>query len=191
MTFHRHALLIISLALTSINATAGATVSSVVTSVACKTIKPAAKKPGKKGARAKPAPPPHVVCPDVAGFRLQVVSQQGRSTVNIIAPDRRVFALNYWDVTSVGNKAEWRVKREEGRTVPIGLIIPVNAVHASDSGQGKPVPLLAVAKVGKHTACVVKQIDVQAPGALDQARQHADGLAEICIQRPALAKHTP
>lgn len=190
MTFSRLSLAIAALALLG-SAQAGATVSSVVTSVACKTIKPAAKKPGKKGAKAKPAPPAQVVCPDVAGFGLQVVSKQGRSTVNIIAPDRRIFALNYWDVISVGNKAEWRVKRDEGKTVPIGIIIPVNAVNSAESGQGKPLPVLAVAKVGRHTACVVKHIAVQAPGALEQARQHADGLAEICMQRPALAKHTP
>ncbi|MES2900373.1 MAG: hypothetical protein V4723_11645 [Pseudomonadota bacterium] len=189
MTFHRLGLAGISLVLIHAFNPAGATVSSVYTDVACKPSRPVAKKPAKKGAKVRlPAAP--LACPTVAGFRLQVVQQHGRSSVNIIAPDRRIFPLNYWDVVSVGGRAEWRVVSTDGKTVPIGLIVPVKSVNAADNKRGALQPVLAVAKIGKHTACLVKKIDVHAPGAQEDARQHADGLDEICLRRP-LAQAAP
>jgi hypothetical protein len=126
-------------------------------------------------------------CPGIGGFRLQVLTDDERNSINVIAPDGKVFALAYWDVVTHGfstleRRAEWRVRAEQGKPVPIAIIIRVNSVDQSEPDQPKRVPLLAVAKIGGDMACVIEKIDSRNPNANKIARMSADRDDWTCLQ---------
>lgn len=127
-----------------------------------------------------------LTCPGPGKFALQVLDDDGRSSVNVVAPDRRVFALRYWDVvaqgfSSLGKTAQWRVSRVDGRMVPAALIVRVNATDQSDPEHPKRVALLAVAQIRENAACVVKTVAAGAAKANAQARAIADGPRLPCL----------
>lgn len=124
-------------------------------------------------------------CPGSAGFALQVLDDDERSSVNLVGPDKKVYELNYWEVvtggfSTLGKKAEWRLARIDGKMVPAALIVRVNSVDQSDLDHPKQVPLLAVAQIRKAEACVVKTIGAGAATANADARAIADGPALPC-----------
>lgn len=125
-------------------------------------------------------------CPGVSGFRLQVLEDDERSSVSIVAPDGRVFPLNYWDVvtrgfSALGSRVEWRVAKLGRNALPVALIVPVIAFDHSGPGHPKRVPLLAVARVARDAACVVRVVDARVPGANKQARQIAADGGIACL----------
>lgn len=127
-----------------------------------------------------------IKCPGVGGYRLHVMEDDERSSVSVVTPDNRVFHLDYWDVvtrgfSSLGKKAEWRVTKVGGKTVPIALIVRVNAVDQSDLDHPRRVPLLAVAQIRRDVICVVTKLDAAHSTANLQARRFADGEARECL----------
>ncbi|GAB2876154.1 hypothetical protein GCM10027277_51940 [Pseudoduganella ginsengisoli] len=125
-------------------------------------------------------------CPGVHGFRLQVLEDDERSSVSVVTPDGRVLPLNYWDVvtrgfSTLGTRAEWRIAKAGGKAVPVALIVRVNAVDQSDPEHPKRVPLLAVARIARDAACVVRTVDARAPDANEQARQVAADRHIACL----------
>ena len=60
----------------------------------------------------------------------------------------------------LGEKAEWRVKRQNGKTIPVALIVRYNVANPEDSAKGSSY--LAVAKITAAKICVTDKI---APGA--------------------------
>ncbi len=131
-----------------------------------------------------------LTCPGVGGYSLHIMEDDERSSVNVVTPDKRVFPLEYWDVvthgfSSLGKKAEWRVTKVSGKTVPIALIIRVNAVDQDDLEHPRRVPLLAVAQIRKDTACVVTKLNAATPTANAQARELADAEGQACLKSDA------
>jgi hypothetical protein len=125
-------------------------------------------------------------CPGVHGFRLHILEDDERSSVSIVTPDKQVFPLNYWDVvthgfSTLGAKAEWRIARVDGKAVPIAIIVRVNTLDQSDPGHPKRVPLLAVAKISRDSACVTRAIEALSPNANKQARRFADDGHMACL----------
>lgn len=104
------------------------------------------------------------LCPGVSGYQLQLLEDDLRQSVNVITPDNKIYALNYWHlITShhsyLGDKAEWRVTESGGKKLPIALIIRVNAQEQTDvEHKIKNVSYLAVAKISAQQICVVSRI---------------------------------
>ncbi|MCA1557718.1 MAG: hypothetical protein LC731_04160, partial [Acidobacteria bacterium] len=72
-------------------------------------------------------------CQGAGGYKIHLVSGDDRSNIEVISPDGSKHDLNFGQIggggfSSVGAKAEWRVKRERGKIVPIGLIIRFDIV---------------------------------------------------------------
>ncbi len=117
-------------------------------------------------------------CSGIAGYKLQVLDDDARQSITVITPDRKEYPLNFWHVvtlgfSSVGNKAEWRVVRNQNKISPIALIVRVHANE--DSANPKRVSsYLAVAKITPDAVCVTHKI---LPGAKanEEARTAADG----------------
>jgi len=73
-------------------------------------------------------------CAGVAGYSLLVEDADARQSVTVLAPDGKRHPLDYWRVittafSTVGDKAEWRVKGER----PVALIVRVFANENPDS----------------------------------------------------------
>ncbi len=104
------------------------------------------------------------ICEGVGGFKLEVSEGDLRQNIQVISPTKKKFDLGLWSIysgfSSVGEKAEWRVKG----TVPTALIVRFNVSDAEDSS--KITSYLMVAKVSKTSACVV---DVVMPGKTQNA----------------------
>jgi hypothetical protein len=62
--------------------------------------------------------------------------------------------------SSLGEKAEWRVRTQKGKVVPVALIVRYNLSNSEDST--KTASYLAVAKITASKICVTEKI---APGA--------------------------
>jgi hypothetical protein len=125
-------------------------------------------------------------CPGVAGFKLQVIEDDGRFSINVQSPNNRIFELNYWDVitrgfSSLGTHAEWRVRTAGGKGVPAALIVRVIRHEQAASGTPRSRHLLAVAQIRQNTSCVVATLSASTPDAWEQARTIADGFPPPCL----------
>lgn len=93
-------------------------------------------------------------CPGAEGYSLQVLDDDARMSVNVLAPDQKSFELFFWgyfrNFSYVGEQAEWRMKENN----PVALIIRYNV---SDRGDGTKISsYLMVAKITKPTlACPI------------------------------------
>jgi hypothetical protein len=107
---------------------------------------------------------PYLVCPGVAGYRLQIILvDSGRLSINVVTPARQRSSLNYQYVVTrsmddVDDKAEWRVHRENGKVVPIALIIRVLVHGNANNPQRVTSAYWAVAKIVAGKACVTDSI---------------------------------
>lgn len=114
-------------------------------------------------------------CPGTNGYKLQVSEGDLRQTVSVVAPDKKIFPLEFWRIFSgfsaVGSKAEWRVKGKD----PIALIIRFN-VSENPEDSSKTTSYLIVSKITKGEICVV---DTFKPGKSQNvlARESADSAA--------------
>ena len=125
-------------------------------------------------------------CPGAQGYRLHILEDDERSSVNVITPDKRVFPLNYWDVvtrgfSTLGAKVEWRIAKAGGEAVPVAIIVRVNTLDQSDPEHPKRVPLLAVAKISRDAACVTRVVNALAPDANKEARRSSDDQRLACL----------
>lgn len=125
----------------------------------------------------------HLRCPGVAGYALDLYDDDNRMSLDVVAPDGKSSALDYWQTitwgfSSLGEKAEWRLG-PNGQ--PLALIVRVNASeNAEDSS--KITSYLAVAKITAAATCVVAKIPPSAK-ANEEARKAADSAAgRACIE---------
>ena len=125
-------------------------------------------------------------CRGFGKWSLMTLYDDQRMSVNVVAPDRKAYELNYWSVittafSSLGDKAEWRVRKEKnGVATPIALIVRVNAAPGGNGG-GR-TSYLAIAKITDGDICVTDKIGVQRNANL-LARQAADEAAnKPCLQ---------
>ena len=119
-------------------------------------------------------------CAGTGGYKVQLVEGDIRQTLNIIAPGRKKFELNFWSYygafSSVGEKIEWRTKGG----VPVALIARFNV--ADPEGTGKGVSYLMVSKIGPAMSCVT---DIVKPSPTQNAE--ARRLADTASTRECLA----
>ena len=121
-------------------------------------------------------------CQGTAGFALLVHENAGRSSVDIVAPGRRVYQLDLWDVvepgmTQLGRKAEWQLV--EGK--PRALLMRVDMIDGSSVHYPRTGTAIAVARIDADGACVTFTVDADARGAQDAARRAARDRSRKCM----------
>jgi hypothetical protein len=121
-------------------------------------------------------------CPGVAGYKLLVQEGDLRQNIVVITPSGKKQSLELWNVvgssfSSLGEKAEWRLKGGGAKASPAALIVRYNVANPEDSTK-KGTSWLAVVRISSEASqiCVTESI---APG-VDQnvkARAAADNSA--------------
>jgi hypothetical protein len=125
-------------------------------------------------------------CRGVGGYNLQLEYDDSRESITVYGPDRQKHPLDLWSVlsggfSSVGEKAEWRVTKKNGKLVPIAFIVRFNASENPEDSS-KVTSYLAVVKITPQKICVTDKI---APGAT--ANADARVAADSSADKPCLA----
>ena len=126
-------------------------------------------------------------CPGIAGYKLLVEEGDLRDNITVVTPRGRKDSLDLWQVvssgfSSVGKKAEWRVKRTAGKLVPVALIVRFSASEDSADAT-KSTSYLAVSKITPREICVTDKIP---PGA--KANEDARRAADAAASKPCLSR---
>ena len=124
------------------------------------------------------------ICGGVGGYKLQVEEGDLRQNIQVITPAGQKHSLDLWTVvgssfSSLGDKAEWRVRTQKRKVVPVALIIRYSLSNAEDST--KTTSYLAVTKITESKICVTDKI---APGA--DANVAARAAADKSADKPCL-----
>lgn len=124
------------------------------------------------------------ICGGVGGYKLQVEEDDLRQNIQVITPAGEKHSLDLWTVvgssfSSLGEKAEWRVRTQRGKVVPVALIVRYSLSSPDDST--KTTSYLAVAKITSSKICVTDKI---APGA--GANAAARAAADASANKPCL-----
>ena len=123
-------------------------------------------------------------CRGVAGYSLTLLEGDLRQNIIVNTPKGTKHSLDLWDVisggfSSVGPKAEWRIKSKS----PVALIIRYNASENPDNPD-KRTSYLAVAKITPTEICITDKISPSAD-ANTEARSAADSAAtRPCLKKP-------
>ena len=120
------------------------------------------------------------ICRGVGGYKLQVEEGDLRQNIQVITPASQKHSLDLWTVvgssfSSLGEKAEWRVRAQRGKVVPVALIVRYNVSNPEDST--KMTSYLAVAKIRSNQICITDKIP-PGTGANAAARAAADQSAD-------------
>lgn len=121
-------------------------------------------------------------CRGTAGYMLDWSEGDLRQTLNVIDPKGRDFPLELWSTvasgfSSLGDKAEWRVKKVGKKVSPIALIVRYNVSEDPEKPE-KTTSYLTVSKITADEVCVT---DVVKPGS--DANQQARDLADIATSK--------
>jgi hypothetical protein len=125
-------------------------------------------------------------CRGVGGYGLLAHDDDARVSLTVVAPGGKKYDLNYWQVvtpsfSTLGEKAEWRVRRQAGRDEPVALIVRVNANEDAERPE-KKTSYLVVAKITPGQVCVTDRV-APAANANEEARRAADTAASRpCIE---------
>ncbi len=126
------------------------------------------------------------LCDGVGGYKLEVTEADIRQTVNVVAPNGKKSELNFQAnvdpaFSALGDKAEWRVEKKDGKPVPYALIVRLNAAKTEEPG--KSTSYLVVSKIGPDKSCIT---DVVKPMAKqnEEARKLADAAASKPCKTP-------
>jgi hypothetical protein len=128
-------------------------------------------------------------CPGAGGFELLVATDDERMSISVIDLSKKEYPLNYWEVvttamSTLGDVAEWRVVKRQGRFIPIALIVRVKSLDQSDPDHPKEVPFIAIAKIKDQEICVVAAIRASKIAA-ERARREADKARnKVCLPAP-------
>lgn len=114
--------------------------------------------------KSDPNETPYLLCPGVAGYALIVRRvDSGRKSIDVVDAAQRVLPLDYQEfitrhMSTLDDKAEWRVATKDGRQVPIALIVRVQAREDNDDPETVTSSYLAVAKIAPNEACITDRI---------------------------------
>ena len=166
----KHALFITGLLLAGVVTAAGQSNQSQYTSLGakqCRQIKSA--EAGDDGYEGR--------CRGVAGYSLLLSEGDLRQNITVITPGGTKHSLDLWDVisggfSSVGQKAEWRMAKRNGKLSPVALIVRYNANEDPEKPE-KQNSYLAVSKITPTEICVTDKIQ-PGPSANEDARRAAD-----------------
>lgn len=120
-------------------------------------------------------------CRAFGNWSLKVLDDDNRMSVNVVAPGGKEFELDFWTIitrsfSSLGAKAEWRVKKVKNESQPVALIIRVNS-SSDENGTMVRKSYLTVTKITAGSVCVTDKIE-GAANANQTAREAADNAAD-------------
>lgn len=120
-------------------------------------------------------------CGGVAGFKLRHLMGDERESITVVKPDGSQHPLDFWTYvtpafSSIGPRAEWRVRRRGARAEPFALIVRLNANEDPVQYQ-KRTSYLVVARLAPGKVCVTDRI-APGPRANELARRSADASAD-------------
>jgi hypothetical protein len=126
---------------------------------------------------------PYSVCLGIGGYSLAVrYDDIRRVSVNVIAPDKKEYPLDYWTyVTShesaLGPNAEWRVIASKRKIRPIALMVPVESHEDPADPSRLTHTYIAIAKITPEEICVTHRLSIAeaTPGEIIRA---ADGASQ-------------
>lgn len=119
-------------------------------------------------------------CPGLAGYKVLVDEGDLRQNLRLVTPGGKEVSLELWTVvspafSSLGPRAEWRVVQQNGKTLPIALIVRYNASeHPEDASI--LTSYLVVVKITPGAICVTDKIK-PGTGANLAAQKAADASA--------------
>jgi len=128
-------------------------------------------------------------CGGVGGYKLELIDVDDRQTVDIVYPDGTKHELRFNKVVSpsfseTGEKAEWRIVRENGKVRPLALIVryifTINPAISSDKAS-----YLTVTKITKDQACVTGVVK-----AVKDQNTKARELADASQDKPCLKEYS-
>ena len=119
------------------------------------------------------------MCDGVGGYKLEVFEADIRQSINVIAPNGKKSELDFQanvsgSFSSLGEKAEWRVREKDGKSVPFALIARLNA--SNPDNETKSTSYLVVSKINADKSCITDVIKPSA-NANEEARKAADNSA--------------
>lgn len=119
-------------------------------------------------------------CRGVGGYKLQVTEGDLRQSVDVVAPNKNKYELDFTGhvsagFSSVGAKAEWRVVRKGKTITPIALIARFN-VSENPADSTIITSYLIVSKITKNQICITNIVKSGAK-ANAEARRFADASA--------------
>ncbi len=119
------------------------------------------------------------LCEGVGGYKLEVTAGDLRQTINVIAPNGKKSELDFQANVSgafsaIGDKAEWRVEKKDGKVIPIAMIVRLNASDKKD--ETKTSSYLVVSKITPERSCITDVVKPMA-NANEEARKLADSSA--------------
>ena len=122
-------------------------------------------------------------CAGVGGYKLEVVENDLRQTVDVVAPNGKKSPLDFQSnisalFSSVGQKAEWRTRKTGASVTPYALIVRFSVSENPDDAT-KKTSYLVVAKVAPTGSCIT---DVVGPS--PTANADAQGLADEATNKP-------
>ena len=127
-------------------------------------------------------------CRGVGGYSLLVAEGDLRQNVTVVTPAGSKHSLELWTVVSsafsmLGPKAEWRVTKQNGKTIPTALILRYNANEDPEKPE-KKTSYLVVTKITSTEICVTDKV-APGPKANEEARQLADEAgSKPCLKSP-------
>lgn len=129
-------------------------------------------------------------CRGIGGYKLIFYESEHHQMLNLIAPNGDEIELKMQisaAPTSLGRKAEWRVRREGKKIIPIALVIRMNVFDDPEISE-KAKSYLTVIKITKESACVTATVEPAIKNQNLKARQLADVSAEKACILPASDK---
>ncbi|HET6979784.1 MAG TPA: hypothetical protein VFI24_25860 [Pyrinomonadaceae bacterium] len=126
-------------------------------------------------------------CQGAAGYTLLVSEGDLRQNIVVVTPQGEEHSLDLWTTvssgfSSVGPKAEWRLASQNGKLVPVALIIRYN-VSEDPEKPDKITSYLAVAKITPTEICVIQKIS-PGPKSNEDARRTADAAStKPCLKQ--------
>ncbi|MDQ2745861.1 MAG: hypothetical protein M3T96_01205 [Acidobacteriota bacterium] len=113
-------------------------------------------------------------CPGIGGYKLKLADVDLRQSLTVVAPAGKEYDLDFDtpNFSHVGNKAEWRVKKLNGKIVPVALIVRFYIQDNPDNYKDETAYLM-VMKINADEVCPVDKIKSSAQ-ANKKARQSAD-----------------
>jgi hypothetical protein len=129
-------------------------------------------------------------CPGIAGYKLHVLDDDSRQSITVIDPNGKEHPLNFWHTvtlsfSSLGNTAEWRVTKKNGKLIAHALIVRVNASEDAES-PNRITSYLVVSKITAEATCVTHKIRSKT-GANAEARRAANAAASApCLKEITL-----
>lgn len=102
-------------------------------------------------------------CKGPAGYKLKIHYSDLRASLVVVSPDNKEHDLDFYRIitsqfSSLGPKAEWRLKKTKTGSTPIAVITRIFFNENTETGTSQKTSYLAVAKITKDKICVTNRI---------------------------------